>query len=696
MSKRSLLVSSLAALLLAPAGCAATADDAPEPEEGVEQTEQAFITLPKPPMPDLSAMQLEAERAAALAKNGVAGADGFTRLVLAPKGEKPVVFQAANEAVEALANGFEVRGELTLDTPAGPLSFGSAEVVFEWGPDRTIGLSTVRGAVDVPFPGAGALQGVSVASVARGQIGYDVGSNLADVEAPIARDRHYLYVDTEAGLSATSGIVTFSAPVGGGLRALIDPTDPSLFFKGDVLGLGKFGKVTDLAVGVSARGQLPFTPKVTWGIEDQVKAMKGHLFVSGSVPLSKYPLSIDGDIVVNVDPDNTGKPAFSNATGGLAIAANGTVNVTIDYVPSLELSFPVVNATMGGKVTDTEQDAYFSGEADSDVKWIPTVIPLRPAGKVKVAGRVHSDVSKSFLKAEGKYTLATTMVNEWLDLGLSDVDLATAKMQIDKNGFRIQGAAATPIHAALAPKGAVQVDAFFSGSRSNWYAQMSGDFSVAGFPLGSASAKASPSGLFVTGSYTTPLSSVAMSGQITGAGPSLSGTAKVEIPIVAPKEVQQFMQHVSCGTTTVKDASKCGWDYGKNAAECGTSYVTSGAECGWSYISGGLECAMSGFSDCKFANSCNVANSCYFPKSCSVTNSCWVKTTDPAYDFGKFTGTVRITVGPRGASGSLQGQFCSSAGGCIPLPSARVELGGSPRACVSGVPGASGEFCASF
>lgn len=697
LHRTSLLSISLFALLVAPLGCAAGGEEHGA-EENHAASEQAF-SLPKPPAlptfqpPDMTPITDALARSIALGQNGVAGADGFTKLVLAPLGEKPVVFRAANDAVTAIANGFAVNGALVLETPAGPLSFGSAEAVFEWGPDHSIGLATVHGAVDLPFPAAGALSGVEVSSLARGQIGYDLGANITGIEAPIALDRHFLYVDAEAGFSATSGIVTVSAPGGKALRALLDPTDPSLYFKGNVLGMNKFGNVEDLAVGISARGQIPFTPKVTWGIENEVKAQKGHLFVAGSIPLSRYPLTIDGEIVVNVDPDGTGKPAFSNAPTGIALAANGTVNVKLDYIPSVELAFPVVNATLGGKVTESEQYAYFSGEGNSDIKWIPSVIPLRPAGSLKVAGRVGSDMSKSFLKAEGTYTLATTMMNDWIGLGLKDIDFAKATMSVDQTGFRLTGEASTPIHAALAPQGQLAVDAFFSGQSSNWYAQASGSFSVAGFPLLSATARASQDGLSVKGWYQTPLAQIYMNGAITSAGPSLQGTAKVKIPIVGPKVVAVMMQHAQCGTDMVEDAAACGKSYGENAVACGTSTIKNGAKCGWDFLSG-LGACFKG--SCKVAKSCDVANECWYANTCRVQRTCPVDTTVPAFEFGTFEGTATISVGANGASAALAGSYCPKSGACMSLPSTKVVLGASPKACVSGIPGANGEFCAPF
>lgn len=185
-----------------------------------------------------------------------------------------------------------------------------------------------------------------------------------------------------------------------------------------------------------------------------------------------------------------------------------------------------------------------------------------------------------------------------------------------------------------------------------------------------------------------------MSGAITSAGPSLAGTAQVTIPIVGPKAVQVVMKHAQCGTTMVKSAADCGQTTAANAAECGTRTIKDGAVCGWDSVSGFFSSCFKG--SCKVAKSCNVPNSCTFDNTCAVPKSCPIDTTDPAFEFGTFTGTATISVGPSGASGSLSGAYCPKSGPCLSLPSTRVELGAAPKACVSGVPGATGEFCASL
>jgi hypothetical protein len=257
-------------------------------------------------------------------------------------------------------------------------------------------------------------------------------------------------------------------------------------------------------------------------------------------------------------------------------------------------------------------------------------------------------------------------------------------------------------------------------------------------------------GMFVQGVFETPLASVDMSGKITKEGVDLRGHAEVTIPIVAGKEVLQWVtdqavcgtefvadatlcgtqtiadgavcgfDHVKsgtlCGYNWVKSGAECGWTHAQNAAECGTQYVTSGVQCGWDYFSEFWACGASclwGSCSCSFEKSCNVANSCTFeascqveascdvPKSCEIPNTCErVKTCEtrvvvPDFDYGTFKGSVDVAIGTSGLAGSVEGQYCATDGACITLAGGRVQvINGRPEACVT-VEGL-GEFCAGF
>ncbi|HSO38862.1 MAG TPA: hypothetical protein VLT33_40305, partial [Labilithrix sp.] len=311
---------------------------------------------------------------------GAPQADGFTSFVLAARNAAPIVLRTLTKNVKTLANGFSVSGDLTLETQLGPITLARGSLVLEWAADHADGIKTLRGDVDVPFPKVGAMAGF-VDSPVHASIGWDLGANITATDLPINADRPYLFFDVSAGFSAAAGPISFAAPGGKAGRIYIDPTDPSIYLDGDLLGLGDIGPLSGMGVGLSARGLLPFTPVSTWGIENKVGNLHGHVYARGTVTLSRYPISIDGELFANVDPDGDGRSLFNGQSSGFEMGANGTLNVESDFLKFFTFKFPVAKATLGARFTAAEKYAYFSGVADPDDKWLPTVLPLRLGGR---------------------------------------------------------------------------------------------------------------------------------------------------------------------------------------------------------------------------------------------------------------------------------------------------------------------------
>jgi hypothetical protein len=631
--------------------------------------------------------------------SGVPQADGFTSFVIAARSKAPIVLRTLAKNVKTIANGFSVAGDLTIETQLGPITLAHGSLVLEWAPDHADGIKTLRGDVDVPFPKLGALSGF-VDSPVHASIGWDLGANITSTDLPINADRPYLFFDVSAGVSAAAGPISFELPGGKAGRLYIDPTDPSIYVDGNLLGLGDIGPLSGMGIGLSARGLIPFTPVSTWGIENKVGNLHGHVYAKGTVTLSRYPISIDGELFANVDPDGDGRSIFNGQSSGFEIGANGTLNVEADFLKFFTFKFPVAKATLGARFTAAEKYAYFSGVADPDDKWLPTVLPLRLGGRVKVAGLLHSDISQSYVKAEGAYLLKTTMMNDLLNLNLQDMTLASATMNVDKTGFRVVGKATTPFSSQLQAKGEMTVDAFFADNANDWYAKMNGDITVLGIPLANAESKLSPQGLFAHGAFKTPISTLALDGQITKTGATLSGD--LTFKVVAPHDVLQKVTDAAvCGYETVKDAGVCGVETVKDGAQCGTKVVQDAAICGSQAVSDAAICgshtvtdaaicgshtvsdaAVCGFNvvsswfcdniggpacktakSCSVALSCNIANTCNIAKSCSVANTCTVAkscsrvaTCDthvvvPSFDFGEFQGKVVLSATSGGGSG---------------------------------------------
>lgn len=95
---------------------------------------------------------------------------------------------------------------------------------------------------------------------------------------------------------------------------------------------------------------------------------------------------------------------------------------------------------------------------------------------------------------------------------------------------------------------------------------------------------------------------------------------------------------------------------------------------------------------CNVARSCQIESTCTVGKTCEKAKTCETKVNVPDFDFGQLQGTLRVTAQNDKATAQVIGSLCTG-GSCASIGSARVELGASPKVCVSGLPGAVGEVC---
>ena len=690
-------------------------------------------------------------------QDGAVAPNGFASFTLDPKGKLPVALKTLAKNVKALQNGFQIDGSLLVQLPKGQqLLLAEAHIKLEYDSAKGEGLQSVSGTCRVPFPAFGLGENASFDDLVYASIGWDLGKNIENVEAPMQDDRHYFYLTFSAGLGMNLGTAKVSVPGGTSNTIVIDPFDPYLFVKGDLLSFGGLSPIDDAGIGMSWQGLIPFTPANTWGVEQQAKPFNGHLWLEGGISLGpKIPLSISGNTVIDVDPNDDGKSVFVDPAGGIQLGANADLAVSPGYKKlPITLDIPVASATVVAKLTDQEQWAYFSGKIAPDKTGLPPVIPVSFDQSVQVAGYLNSDIEQSFLKAEGSYKINASSIEAWTGINLSDLGVAQADLTIDKNGVLVTGTATTSFAPVVGLNGNAAVEAFFGGTPTNWYVTMDGQLAVKGIDLSAnAHAKLDSTGMFVSGKFQTPLSLVDMSGNITKNGVDIQGKAQVSIPIVAGKEIAQWVTDAAvcgteavtdaavcgyqtvtsgaacgyktvtsaaqCGTSYVKDGAKCGYTYAKDGAACGYTTVTSAAQCGVKVLSGWAECAGScisgGFTNCKCekAKTCQVAKSCNVENSCSVANTCQVaascsvpascqkvktceqKVTIPDFDYGTFVGEVTVKIGNSGLYGDVSGQYCTTNNSCTTIASGSIDMtSGTPKACVT-VPGL-GDFCGQF
>ncbi len=681
-----------------------------------------------------------------LPADGASAVQGFTNLVVDRASNNPLVFWVRDELVTAIEDGFVVEGSLDLELPGGEtLTFAQASLVFERAADGSI--DRVHGTARLPFPASGLLEGIEVEDLAQVQVGYDYGRNLEDLEAPVQEDRRYLFFSFSVGLEASAGPITLSAPGGQSMTMVLDPADPMIYFRGNLGGVSGIGPIEDVGIGLSWEGRIPFEPHVTFGMSDEDAAgFDGNLYLAGSVAIPRLPLSVDGEIVVDFDPLGNGRSLadMSAEDLGFQYGANGTLNIAADFsIASFEMELArtstIYHASREGAY------AVFAGQLDPDTDWMPEELPIVSNGALQVGGKISTDVAESYIRMHGEYSFDMSKFGLATGLDLSELLMADAEIEISEDGFHLSGVTRSQLTPVLGLNGEANVEAHIR-SLEDFTITLDGHLVIDGIDLSAdAHAEISPEGLFVNGVFVTPVARIDLSGHIDASGVALDGTAEVEIPIVAGRELVQTVTDAAvcgwetvtdasvCGTKYIEDGAICGWDYVQSGAECGvrvvtdsalcgTRYVTDGAQCGFDVVTDGARCGWdavaSWFCDtfdvcdytarsCSVPRSCNIANTCTVDLSCNVPRGCEVAATCervatceqhitvPEFNYGTVKGSASLHLGNDGMTASVDADYCLTEGSCSEIGGGRLDLTSAPRVCVT-VPGLDREFCASI
>lgn len=611
-------------------------------------------------------------------ESGTVAPNGFMTLVLDPRGRFPMVFRALAANVRRVAEGFEVNGTLVLECPGGQsVTLVEASLVFERGA-TSADLTQLHGTVRVPFPRFGVLDGVEVADLARASVGFASGAELMGrrlVErAPLAPERKYLYFTFSAQFSASRGPLSLSAGGGADTTLLLDPSDPSVFVRGTLRGLGPLGDVTR-AVGLSLRGEIPFTPALDRDLPDSLRMSRGHMYLNASVPLGRLPLTFTGETVIDLDPDADGRTPWSHELQGLRVGTNASLDVNLPVGP-FTFAFTAAQGTSIAQLSRTgAASAWFDTALGGDTSWMPAEIPMPSVGAARVTGYTSTEVNASWLRADGDYRLDASALERALGVRLGAFT-AHGSLTARRDGVRITGRTSTSLSPLVGLAGDANVLATFTTPR-DWNITLNGRLSVARVDLSSAAtATIRPTGVSLQGVISTGRQQVTVRGAVSGRGVSLGGAVSVRIPVTVPNWI----------TTPIASGQACAG----TVLGCTTAYVRCPLDA--------VTACVRGCSDrCRFNPTCYprcVAN-CEAPTCTETRCQCRVRTADVT--LGYVTGTVAVTVSDAELSGAFSGQFRNEQTGAnvsIPGGSVTVSTSGS-RVCVR-VPGVDGEFCASF
>jgi len=189
-------------------------------------------------------------------------------------------------------------GEVPLTVPSGQ-TFTVVTKPSTWG--GTFGeVKTVTANVGVPLGNIGAdlraKLGLNLDSISLGnkwtiQIGSQVAAQRGIGQALNAVP-YLVYADTGA-YRAQFGSVTVTNSAATGTVIMADPVDPSIYLRS-----GNF------VFAGSMQGHVPYTPKFTPSVP--VAPVFGHVFASGNFPLEGLPITVRGDVTMNLDANHDG------------------------------------------------------------------------------------------------------------------------------------------------------------------------------------------------------------------------------------------------------------------------------------------------------------------------------------------------------------------------------------------------------
>ena len=599
-----------------------------------------------------------------------------------------------------VAGGTKVTGNLTVS--AGTYRFSLAEATIVYSTDANGHVKTFTGTAKVSMPALHTYSGVGLGgSPLAASFGYNLGSELTNLDLPLAPERKYLYFTFTAGFNASFGTGPFSANTSMTQTVVFDQRDPAILFAGPMGPLS--------AVGLSEHGQIPFSAKTTWGFdtpESEFPTFRGQSYVAGEVSLEEIPITVSGDVTTAYTGWD-GQSSLNKTLFDHTVGVNGSFNLGWDFADGLfRLEVPLAKASMYLSTTGHPYKgvAAVSGTAGTST-FLPSWLPVLLSKNAYLAGYLDTaDVAKNHIDGASEMTIHASTLGDVAGIKMNDLQLASGSFHADRIGFRFNGQSTVGLTPELVSD-SMKVTACFGGDpvaclsddqaghpvagSKDWILRMEGSSTLLGVPLVSATATASPKGVTIGATYRTALSDTVMTGSITsGSKVLVTGSTTFALTL---NEVNQVVQEVEtaviCGYQEVTNIAKCGFSLGNFGDEfhCGKPH------CSWSWKHG-LRCK---------ALSCQVQ----VPKTCSDLSKpihC-PKVPPPPFNLGSVSGTVALTIGNAGIGGKASAKFCPPSGACSNMAS-----GGSldfstishPKICFnaseisSSIP--SGRYCVGF
>jgi hypothetical protein len=254
------------------------------------------------------------------------------------EGSDAIILKTNHDNVENIDGGVRLKGSLFVENG----TYGDIRLT-----NGDVELLLKDGSTDVyekfdsyclfKLPSEGVFNGLELLNFPSGNMFYKKGSEFETgaFEWPVNTNRYYFYYENPDPLEGAIYSGTFSKLN----KVAIDPKDPFVYFSCNLEGT-PLGFIEEAGVAMSAQGLIPFEPAVT---SYKIPYFEGHLYISASIPLKKFPVTIQGETVLAFDKNDESSSSdfFENKNSAFTMGLNGRALFTpeqLDWLPfDLEL-----------------------------------------------------------------------------------------------------------------------------------------------------------------------------------------------------------------------------------------------------------------------------------------------------------------------------------------------------------------------
>lgn len=260
-------------------------------------------------------------------------------------GSNALTLKTNSENILKTDYGYKVKGSIFIENNKyGDIRLTNGDFELHQSEDGSY-FNNLTGLGLAELPKEGILGDLVMTGIEACPFGFQKGSEFETgaFAWPVNNDRYYFYFENSEPLKA----LISGSELSNINKIAIDPLDPFFFVTCDI-GETKIGELTDVGFAVSAQGLIPYYPAVN---EYDIPNFEGQFYITGTIPLEKYPIALTGEAVVgfpNPQRESTNK-FFSGAATAFNMGVNGRAtldNTVLDWL-NLEITLGQTSLYLG-------------------------------------------------------------------------------------------------------------------------------------------------------------------------------------------------------------------------------------------------------------------------------------------------------------------------------------------------------------